>query len=60
MLGIPDKEIKDTLANADRTMEEFRAVLPRVNRILANVEAITSDLKDIAHEFRTMVVKPRV
>jgi hypothetical protein len=57
---LPDKEIKNTLANVDATVTEVREhVLPRVIGILSRVDFILADVQAIAKAAKDIFVKPR-
>lgn len=57
---IPEKEIKQTLANADATLADVRQQIPRVTQVLITTNAILDDLKAITSALRDIFVRPKL
>lgn len=55
MLGIPTKELKTTLANADRALAEAERTLQHARSAIVTHEAIADDLKAITAALRKIV-----
>jgi hypothetical protein len=58
---IPEREIKQTLANADATLLKVRGdILPRVEGILIRVDAIAADLQAITARLKEIFAPPKL
>lgn len=57
-IGIPEKEIKQTLANVDATLHQTRiSILPRIETVLIRVDDILSDVQAVSSTLRAIFVK---
>ena len=59
MLGIPSKEIKATLANADRTLAELERAASHLSAALVTVNAILEDGRALSAELRKKLLEGR-